>query len=229
MSLGLKNENPVLIGLVGFQGCGKTSVGNILKYNYGFEIFSFASALKDCCSTIFCWKRDLLEGDTIESRLWREQPDIWWSEKLGVKNFTPRYALQHIGTSVMREQFNDNIWLLSIQRKIIEAKNNHKSIVITDCRFRNEIEFIMRLGGVLINVHRPDSFKEWMTPIYNHLMLMPLTEEVLIKYCEGVHRSEWEWLFYHSDCLVLMNSGSLKDLEKKTIGLIKSLLYESLL
>ena len=44
---------------------------------------SFAKSLKDAVASMFNWDRSMLEGDTESSRYWREQPDLYWSEKFG--------------------------------------------------------------------------------------------------------------------------------------------------
>ena len=78
---------------------------------------SFAS-LKDLCASIFGWDRDPLVGDTVDSRDFRETPDLYWTRKLNIDNFTPRLALQLIGTEIMRTHFNQNIWLDSLEYRI---------------------------------------------------------------------------------------------------------------
>src|SRR5258708_6546586 len=98
-----------LIALVGFKGSGKDTAGRFLVENYGFRNFSFAESLKDALASIFCWDRALIEGDTGESRAWRETVDSWWSEKLGIPNFTPRLAMQLVGTDVFRKHFNPDL------------------------------------------------------------------------------------------------------------------------
>lgn len=59
----------IIIGLCGAQGAGKDTVGEILINEYGFHKLSFASALKDMLAALFSWPRELLEGDTEESRI----------------------------------------------------------------------------------------------------------------------------------------------------------------
>ena len=61
----------------------------------------------------------MLEGSTHESRQWREKVDTWWAEKLNRPGFTPRIALQLVGTDLWRNQFNDGIWLLSFEKKLL--------------------------------------------------------------------------------------------------------------
>lgn len=70
----------MIVGLVGFIGAGKGTVADLLVERHDFFKESFANSLKDACSSIFGWNREMLEGDTPESRAWREQPDKWWSE-----------------------------------------------------------------------------------------------------------------------------------------------------
>ena len=56
----------------------------------------------------------MLVGDTVDSRDFRETPDLYWTRKLNIDNFT-RLALQLIGTEIMRNHFNQNIWLDSLE------------------------------------------------------------------------------------------------------------------
>ena len=85
----------MLIGIVGLIGSGKDTVAKRLVDKHGFVKDSFAKSLKDAVSAMFNWDRSMLEGDTKFSRDWREQPDAFWSEKLG-KTVTPRWVLQPV-------------------------------------------------------------------------------------------------------------------------------------
>jgi len=138
----------MIVGLVGFIGCGKGTAGDILK-DFGFQQISFAGGVKDIAAVMFDWPRDYLEGDTPTSRDWREQPDKFWSKKFG-KDFTPRLALQLLGTEVGRGIFHENFWVDRLERLIDKEKN----YVITDVRFQNEIDFVHKNGGVMIEVKR---------------------------------------------------------------------------
>ena len=68
----------MIIGICGLIGSGKGTVADVLV-DQGFKKVSFADRLKDGVSTIFGWDRAMLEGDTDESRQWREQRDDFWS------------------------------------------------------------------------------------------------------------------------------------------------------
>lgn len=211
----------MIIGLIGFKGSGKGTVGDILKQD-GYRLDSFASTLKDIVSTLFVWPRYLLEGDTKESREWRETVDDWWSERLQIKNFTPRLGLQLVGTDVFRDHFNNDMWLLTVERRYLQHPN--KNVVITDCRFPNEINFIKNLGGQVFLIergNRPDWFDEAIS--INSILNTSLNNAaILIQENElkfNAHYSEWAWVGY-DNMTTIYNNGSLEDLERKVHQLI---------
>ncbi|NCA22271.1 MAG: hypothetical protein EBS86_14175, partial [Crocinitomicaceae bacterium] len=155
---------PIIIGLNGLAGSGKDTIADFLVEYYNFKKLSFATVLKHIIAIIFSWNREKLDGLTEQDRLWRETTDEWWSSALNIPNFTPRYAMQNIGTNLFRHHFNNNIWILSMQRKIeIFLQSKKENIVITDCRFENEIEFVKKIGGIVVLVKRNTSQVSKMT------------------------------------------------------------------
>jgi len=147
----------MIIGVTGLIGSGKDTVANYLTTFHGFRKVSFAASLKDAVASVFGWDRELLEGSTSESRQWREEVDTWWSNRLNMPQLTPRWVLQYWGTEVCRQHFHDDIWIASVENKLRQIKDN---IVITDCRFSNEITSIRRIGGKTVRVNRGDK-PEW--------------------------------------------------------------------
>ena len=147
----------MIIGVTGFIGSGKDTVANYLTTFHGFKRISFAGTLKDACAAVFGWNRDMLEGTTKSSREWREQVDPWWSERLNIPELTPRWVLQQWGTEVCRNGFHNDIWVASVENQLRQSKDN---IVITDCRFSNEVSAIKNAGGITMRVERGDR-PEW--------------------------------------------------------------------
>jgi hypothetical protein len=181
----------MIIGLIGLIGSGKNTVAEYLVDQYSFRQDSFARSLKDACSVIFDWDRDMLEGNTDESRKTREQVDPWWAEKMNMPNFSPRLALQVIGTEALRNNFHPDLWFLTLQNRIRKNPNQH--VVISDVRFPNEIKFLQDQNGILIKVNRGP------LPVWYETALMAnkgnsLAKEVMNKTYSGAHLSEWAWV-----------------------------------
>jgi hypothetical protein len=141
------------LGICGLTSAGKDTIADFLTTNHNFQRASFASILKDVVARVFLFDRDLLEGRTDDSRAWREQPDAYWSEKLGKPGLSPRRILQLWGTEVVRENFHQDMWVLALERDILSGKYGSR-VVITDCRFENEISMIHKLGGKVWRVQR---------------------------------------------------------------------------
>lgn len=194
-----------LIGICGWAGSGKDTAANFLIKNHGYKRASFATSLKDAVSSIFHWPRNLLEGDTKESREWREQIDTWWAKRLNIPHLTPRWVLQNFGTEVMRKSFNDDIWIASLEYELLGNQSNY---VISDVRFPNEVKLIQKLGGKLIHILRGPS-PEWYSNWYDDLEDL---NRYMSIYYPTVHASEYSWILTNFDRMI-RNDGSLGDLE----------------
>ena len=141
----------MIIGICGFIGSGKDTIADYLVNIHQFRRESFANTLKDAVSQVFGWDRDMLEGRTRQSREWRERVDPWWAKRLNMPDLTPRWVLQYWGTEVCRRAFHDDIWIAALENKL---RSSNDDIVISDCRFPNEIKSIKAAGGIVIRVVR---------------------------------------------------------------------------
>lgn len=205
-----------IIGILGFKGSGKDTAGEFLVQEHGFVVESFANPLKDMISAVFGWDRDLLAGNTTDSRTWRETPDEWWEEKLDWANnigsylgrFTPRIAMQVIGTDILRKHFDDSIWIKSLEARILK----HDRVVITDCRFPNECGLIREQKGLLFRVKRGPE-PEWFDFAKMAARGDKEGSMVMNDSFPMVHISEYAWLNEKVD--VIENDKTISDLYGK--------------
>jgi len=210
----------MLVGLIGLINSGKGTVAHQLVKEYNFRQDSFASSLKDACSVIFDWPRNLLEGDTQESREWREKNDHWWAEKLNMPDFSPRLALQIVGTDALRNNFHPDLWFLTLQNRIRKNPNQH--VVISDVRFPNEIKFIQDQKGVLIKVNRGP------LPVWYEVALMAnkgnsLAKAAMAQTYSSAHLSEWAWIGTNVD-FEINNDDSLEVLQNQVRNIASEIL-----
>jgi len=205
----------MLVGITGLIGSGKDTAADCLCTVHGFKRMSFAGTLKDAISVVFGWDRELLEGTTSLSRVWREQVDEWWANRLGIPNLTPRYILQQWGTEVGRKGFHMDIWVASVENQLRRRLND--DIVITDCRFPNELAAIKNAGGVTMRIQRgPDP--EWYpyAELYNRTGSIEYLEK--LEYY-NVHESEYSSIGLSHDFYVT-NNKTVAELHKQLEAIV---------
>jgi hypothetical protein len=211
----------LLIGLGGFIDCGKGTVAKQLEEKHGFISLSFADPVKDACAVIFGWPRVLLEGDTKESRQFRETPDEFWSHEMG-EEFTPRKAMQLMGTEAGRNVFHPELWVIALKKKIKPGSH----YVVPDVRFVNEINMIRQLGGFYVEVYRgPEPvWLQYAKDLVNRPSYYT-QKEILIENFQrtnAVHYSEWARLECESGPdFLLDNNGTLDSLEANVQYMLK--------
>jgi len=206
----------MIIGICGFIGHGKDTVADYLVNFHGFRRESFANTLKDAVAAVFGWDRTMLEGRTAQAREWREQVDPWWSQRLDMPNLTPRWVLQYWGTEVCRKGFHDDIWIASVENKL---RNSRDNIVISDCRFPNELLSLKRAGGAIAWVQR-GALPEW----YQDAVSANKGNNIGINAMKmrKIHASEWAWIDNDFDH-ILDNNGNIDDLYGQIKNLVTGL------
>lgn len=206
-----------IIGFSGLAGSGKDTAANILIEKYGNEYFrkiSFGDAVKDIASVAFGWDRKLLQGDTVESRTFREKNDEFWTDAFK-KPFTPRLALQYIGTDLFRNVIDPNFWVFVVQKRIKES-DFKGTYLITDVRFPNEIKMIKEMGGITCNIVR-GKLPDWypLAIAYNQNKI-ELPEEL-----QKIHLSERALCGLNLEEKIIYNTGSLDDFRKLVFDMFK--------
>ena len=149
-----------IIGITGKAGSGKDTVANYFVSSKNYIQLTFGGAVKDIVQIITGWPREMIEGQTPESRNLREtivHPNY---------NMTCRQLMQFVGTDLFRNNLDPNIWVNIVHdkiKKIISDGNgnengngngNIRGIIVSDVRFDNEAQFIKSIGGIIIKINR---------------------------------------------------------------------------
>lgn len=151
----------LLIGLAGYPGAGKDEFASVLsKHLLGEVVLKFAHPIHDIVAAL-CnfYKEDLSHRNRFEDRAWKESGVL----TVAGKQYTPRYLLQRIGTECMRSGFDSNIWSETMRDKIKDMTCLSDVRVITDLRFKNELEMLRQEDALIIFVDRPSSEETALT------------------------------------------------------------------
>lgn len=132
----------MIVGITGRKGAGKNSACDNLA---GWSVMSFASPLKEVCSTVF----GLTTEEMTDPNL-KELPLGRWPYE------SPRAILQKVGTEIFRNYYSD-VWVQNLKNRVMN--NLYEDIAITDVRFENEAKAIRELGGYIVRVERPGLHK----------------------------------------------------------------------
>jgi hypothetical protein len=165
------------ITIGGKMQTGKTTSANIIKnilinnnilLENKIHLINFADPLKDACSIIFGVDRKLF--DTIDGKnslteiIWptRKYANYQWmpfteewhkktpsAPKAG-ERMTVRELLQFVGTNLLREQLDPDVWIKSVYCKQYKGDD---LVIVADCRFPNEADF-GKGHGLLIKIER---------------------------------------------------------------------------
>lgn len=134
-----------IIGISGKKQHGKDTIADYLVHNYMYRKMSFADPLKKVCSVIFGFTKEQMSDSKL-----KETPDARWK-------VSPRQALQFVGTDLFRNHFgalcpavSEHIWVEAMRSRI----DKRELTVIPDIRFKDELDLIHELGGIVVNVVR---------------------------------------------------------------------------
>lgn len=141
----------MIIGIHGPLNGGKDTVANIIqaikpdRYNR----YAFARPLKEALKVLLGFTQEQLED-----RVLKETVDPFWG-------FSPRKAMQMLGTEFGRDMLRKDIWIKRAEREVDINRSLGRGTIITDVRFENEVEWLRsRDDAVLIYIIAPDVVKD---------------------------------------------------------------------
>lgn len=133
------------LGITGLAGSGKDTVAELIKENYtgNTMLYALADPLKQACATAFG-----IPVDDFYDEIKKEEIEPFWG-------LTRRDILQRFGTKAMRNTFGNDFWIKRAQNFVEHAeKQDIDLLVVTDIRFNNEAEWLINMGGILVEVIR---------------------------------------------------------------------------
>lgn len=200
----------MIIAISGKKQSGKNTVSDMIadildkKRDIEIEEGSFAKILKEFLAKIIGVDSGMFEDEQFKTKSLGEEFDIVDKSKIESKvlysNITPRFLMEYVGTELIRKQWNKNIWVYGLLNKYKEIRrkynfdNKQLVFVVSDLRFRNELEIFKREERNLytIRVVRNevaqesksesetdlDNYKDWDYVIYNNGTEIDLRKEV---------------------------------------------------
>jgi len=163
-------NKPLYIVIAGRKQHGKDTVAAILSRlihsdmtlknpHYSVKITAFAQPLKEFCHQVFGFSHE--DMATEEGK--QKPSDIKWEDiqgapmiqdgYMGRSGFmTIREVLQYFGSNVCRNRFLDRIWAQGPFKQ-----KNANVVIVTDCRFRNELAESRKNDAIVFHVHRMPS------------------------------------------------------------------------
>lgn len=141
----------MIVGITGYAQHGKDSLGKMFEES-GFVKYAFADALRAAVFTL----NPLVPVGIMQNVRYERYRDVLMESdyETAKKNMEVRRLLQVMGTEVVRDILGEDTWVRALEKRWLEE--GHPSIVITDVRFPNEAEWVLRNGGHMVRVVRPD-------------------------------------------------------------------------
>ena len=139
----LQDEKQI-VAFCGKKRSGKDTAADAVA-SLGYFPIAFADPIKNTCQTVFQWDDKHVRGEK------KEEVDPFWE-------FSPRWAMQTIGTELFREGIDEDVWVKSLLARIDQS--DHDKFAVTDVRFPNEVDHLQRAGASVVYIRRPEKEPE---------------------------------------------------------------------
>lgn len=140
----------MIIGLSGYAQSGKDEVAKTLVEEHGFIRIAFADKIRELLFEMDPGVQIPGPGDimvTVGLQNLVEEAGWDWAKQYP----SVRALLQNLGVAA-RTVFHEDFWVIQAFKNFGTEDKNY---VITDVRFQNEADTIVRLGGKIWRVTRP--------------------------------------------------------------------------
>lgn len=146
----LSTADPILIGLCGAAGSGKSAAADVLCREYGFVQIAFADTLRDMLFAML--------GNQGIDHAWITEPRLK-ERPIAALGISGRQLMQTLGD--WGRSLHPDFWVHALARSAGMAEQMppgtapcHDRIVISDVRYPNEAAWLRKHGGVLVHISR---------------------------------------------------------------------------
>ena len=179
--------------------CNNTTINMIFTDSKWIEL-ALSTPLKIVASMMFNINFDILNGQTVKSRIERENTKTIKYNICG--ELTGRQVLEFMGTNIMRNKFNENFWINLTEVKCKQLMGQGKSIIISDIRFENEYQMLLRLKGKLY-------------VLYKNKEDLNISNDDHDK-----HPAKWNFKLFAKNAIHIHNDSTIENLKNKIYSLI---------
>lgn len=147
-----------LIAFTGHAGSGKDEAAKVLIEGLGFQRIAFADPMRTALyalNPIIGYRA--MSGSLLDLK--EAVDSLGWDEAKR-RYVEVRELLQRFGTEVGRQQFGQDFWV----KLAMDNASMFQRVVITDCRFPNEAQAVLKAGGQVVRITRPG-----VQPVNGHI------------------------------------------------------------
>lgn len=182
----------LIVSLSGYATSGKDATAKFFVQDYGFQRYAFADLMREALRQLDPYVE--AEGGFVRLTRLLDFSEGWDHAKVTYPEV--RRLMQVFGTEVGRSLLGDDVWVQALFNQLDREKPER--VVITDCRFPNEIAAVREAGGFPLWVSRPG-----VGPVNTHVSDNAIGEADTVATIE--------------------NDGSLVDLRDRVAGITERL------
>lgn len=156
----------LIIGMTGRRGssetgfvqaqAGKDTAAKQLIDAHGFVQIALADGVRDSLYALDPYVSYHANGLLQFRRLSEIVNELGWEQ--AKRNPEVRALMQRMGTEAGRLVHGEDLWIDLVEHKIAKLGPD-TPVVITDVRSPNEADWVKALGGVIVEVYRPEQLK----------------------------------------------------------------------